>query len=109
MKLAWDIGRVDSHDGGYHRERSADPYHTARWTRLSKAFRADPANALCAECKRQGRITAAAVVDHIVPYPVCADFYDRSNLQALCEKCNHEKGQRDKKIIEQWRQANGGR
>ena len=53
MRLAWDAqSRVDKRDGTYQRERSADPYHTYRWTRLSKAFRAE--HPLCAECQRQG-------------------------------------------------------
>jgi len=44
------------------------------------------------------------VVDHITPYPICKDyFFDRSNLQALCDECNHEKGQRDKKLIQEWK------
>ena len=31
------------------------------------------------------------------------DFYDRTNLQALCDECNHLKGQRDKKKIQEWK------
>jgi len=102
-RLPWDAeSKVDSHDGRYHRERSADLYHTAQWTRLSAAFRAT--HPLCAECQRRGIIKAATVVDHITPYPICKDyFFDRSNLQALCDECNHEKGQRDKKLIQEWK------
>lgn len=103
MKLAWDHpDRVDTHDGRYHRERSDDLYHTTRWTRLSRRFRAT--HPLCAECQRQGRIVAATCVDHITPYPICRDyFFDESNLQALCDECNHLKGQRDKEKIEKWK------
>ncbi len=102
MKLRWDSpDRVDSHDGRYHRDRSADPYHTSRWTRISKTWRMS--HPLCAECRRKGIIKPADVVDHIIPWPVCQDFYDTSNLQSLCEDCNHEKGQRDKSIIAAWR------
>ena len=105
MKLAWDTkGRVDSHDGGYHRERSADLYHTARWTRLSRAWRSN--HPLCEECKRNGILKAGTCVDHITPYPVCKDFFDTSNLQTLCNECNNQKGQRDKAVIEAWRQSN---
>ena len=39
------------------------------------------------------------VVDHIVPVALCDDFWDRSNWQALCRKCNIEKGNKDKKLI----------
>ena len=104
MRLAWDAqSRVDKRDGTYQRERSADPYHTYRWTRLSRAFRAE--HPLCAECQRQGIVKAADVVDHIVPWPVCQDFYDRRNLQSLCEDCNRAKGNRDKRIIAEWRKT----
>ena len=104
-RLPWDApGKVDSHDEKYHRERSGDPYHSARWTRLSRAFRIE--HPLCAECQRKGIITSATCVDHIIPYPICAGyFFDRSNLQALCDKCNHEKGQRDKRVIQQWKKT----
>lgn len=103
--LAWDSKarkqKVES--GPYVRERSSDLYHTARWTKLSKAFRAS--HPLCAACAAKGVIKPAQVADHIVPYPVCGydGFFSESNLQALCEDCNHEKGQRDKKVIAEWR------
>lgn len=102
-KLAWDApGKIDSHDGKYHRERSDDLYHTMRWTRLSKAWRI--AHPLCAECQRHGIVKSATCVDHIVPWPICADyFFDRSNLQSLCDECNHLKGQADKKLIQEWK------
>ena len=48
MKLPWDHPSRTEKSDGYRRERSADPYHTARWTRLSRAFRAE--HPLCAEC-----------------------------------------------------------
>ena len=109
MKLAWDsANRVEVHDGDYHRKRSDDLYHTSRWTRLSRAFRKDPRNALCAECKRKGIVREAKVVDHVIPWPVCQDFFDVKNLQPLCEDCNREKGFRDKALIERWRQSHPG-
>lgn len=103
--LAWDSkARMQKvADGPYVRERSADLYHTARWTKLSKAFRAS--HPLCAECASKGIIKPAQVTDHIIPYPVCGKdgFFDTNNLQALCEECNHKKGQSDKMIIAHWR------
>ena len=59
---------------------------------------------LCEECKRKGIIKAAECVDHIDPWPICEDyFFDTRNLQALCNKCNIEKGNKDKKRIQEWR------
>ena len=102
MRLAWDSEKhKQAANGGYQRERSSEPYHSYRWTRLSKVFREQ--HPLCAECKRQGIITPAEVVDHIVPWPVCEDFFDVKNLQALCQAHNIEKGNKDKKLIAQWR------
>ena len=102
-RLPWDHpARQEKSDGHYIRERSADPYHTARWTRLSRAFRAG--HPLCAECGRKGIIKPATCVDHIEPWPICADrFYDITNLQALCDECNHLKGQKDKEKIQEWK------
>lgn len=84
-----------------NRPRSRDEYHTWRWTKLSRAFR--EAHPLCEECRRRGVITPAEVVDHIVPVEVCADFWDQSNWQSLCQKCNNEKGNRDKRLIQKAR------
>lgn len=50
-------------------------------------------------------VKAAEVTDHIVPWPVCQDFFDRSNLQSLCQTCNIAKGNRDKVVIAKWRQG----
>lgn len=105
--LPWDSKKVrDKSQSGYVRDRSADLYHTSRWTRLSKAFRAS--HPLCSSCSSRGIIKAAQVTDHITPYPVCGidGFFDESNLQALCEECNNEKGQRDKAVISRWRREN---
>ena len=105
MQLAWDSkDRKARVAGSYQRERSADPYHTSRWTKLSRTFRAE--HPLCVECLRNGTLTPSTCVDHIVPYPVCKDFYDRQNLQALCDRCNNIKGQRDKITIANWRKMN---
>lgn len=101
--LAWDSQRTrDRNEGKYVRERSGAPYNTNRWHRLAKAF--IESHPLCEECKRKGIIRAAECVDHIDPWPICKDyFFDRRNLQALCNNCNNLKGQRDKLKIQEWR------
>lgn len=68
--------------------------YTSRWRRLSKAFlRAHP---LCAECQRNGRTTAAEVVDHITPHRGDPElFWDRANWQPLCKKCHDTKTYRE--------------
>lgn len=81
--------------------RSDPRYHTAAWTRLSKAYR--QAHPLCEMCAKRGITTPSEVVDHIIPVALCDDFFDESNWQALCRKCNIEKGNRDKRLIKEGR------
>ena len=90
------------------REQPGAPYHTWRWTKLSRAIRAE--HPLCAECQRRGIIRPATCVDHITPWPICGEqgFFDRSNLQALCDDCNNQKGLRDKAKIQAWKRAHPG-
>lgn len=101
MKLAWDPQSRRGKSDGYVRRRSDEPYHSSRWTKLARAWKVE--HPLCEECKRKGIIKAAEVVDHIVPWPICEDFFDRSNLQSLCEDCNREKGYKDRPAIERWK------
>ena len=90
------------------REQPGAPYHTWRWTKLSRAIRTE--HPLCAECQRRGIIRPATCVDHITPWPICGEqgFFDRSNLQALCDDCNNQKGLRDKAKIQAWKRAHPG-
>lgn len=80
----------------YERSRSDDRYHSWRWTKESRAFR--ESHPLCEECLKKGLYVPSEVVDHIIPIAI-HDFWDESNWQALCSKCNAAKGNRDKKII----------
>lgn len=90
-------GASKSRTGGYSRARSDDRYHTARWTRESKAFR--ESHPLCEMCLEKGALVPSEVVDHVIPIAICADFWDQDNWQALCKKCNIAKGNKDKKVI----------
>ena len=103
MKLAWDSKyRVEKHDGSYQREESDPRYHTTRWAKLSRRWRL--MHPLCAECARKGLIREAQCVDHIIPAPICEDFFDEGNLQSLCNECNMLKGIQDRKTIAKHRQ-----
>ena len=64
-------------------------YNNSRWRRLRKQFLLE--HPLCEECKKQGAVTAATVVDHIKPHQGDERlFWDESNWQALC-KHHHDK------------------
>ncbi|OAV64190.1 HNH endonuclease [Bacteroidales bacterium Barb6XT] len=83
---------------GYVREKSRSEYQTYRWHKASRLFREE--HPLCAECFRKGIITASKVTDHIIPVPVCDDFWDSGNWQALCESCHNKKAGKDKKTVQ---------
>ncbi len=63
--------------------------YDAKWQAARKRFL--QLHPLCAECKKNGRITPATVVDHVIPHrgnkPL---FWDENNWQPLC-KCCHDK------------------
>lgn len=83
------------------RKRSANEYHTSRWTKESKAFRYKK---ICFYCKEKGIVTEAQCTDHKVPPEVYGDFWDKSNWVPSCTKCNNEKGlTTDKKLIQEHR------
>ena len=74
---------------------SAQRGYGSAWQKARAAFlRGNP---LCAFCRREGRLTAASVVDHVIPHKGDMDlFWDSGNWQSLC-KPHHD---RDKKLIE---------
>ena len=61
-----------------------------RYQKARKRFLAsDP---LCAECLRQGIVTASAEVDHIAPAHGSSKlFWDLTNWQGLCCSCHKTK------------------
>ena len=61
--------------------------HSRNWTQASKRYRAK--HPLCVMCERRGKITLAAVVDHILPRHTHPHlFWDEDNWQALCMGCH---------------------
>ena len=66
------------------RGRADERGYTHRWRRYRAAFL--HAHPLCAECQRQGRTTAARVVDHVRPHRGDQQlFWDPANHEALCD------------------------
>jgi 5-methylcytosine-specific restriction enzyme A len=62
------------------------------WQKLREAYLRD--NPYCVQCMSDGVITAARVVDHIVPLRQGGSS-DAGNLQALCDRCHNRKRQRE--------------
>jgi len=46
---------------------------------------------LCRKCRTIGKLTAASVVDHIIPREAGGPDYDQENLQSLCKPCHDGK------------------
>lgn len=61
--------------------------YNARWRKARLAHLSiEP---FCRLCKSQGRIVAAAVVDHIVAHRGDEElFWDPDNWQSLCKRCH---------------------
>ena len=68
--------------------------YDSRWNKARLGFlRKHP---LCAERERNGRVTAANEVDHIVPHlGDMAAFWVRENWQPLCKSCHSAKTARE--------------
>lgn len=64
--------------------------YDARWRKARALFLRQ--NPLCAECRRNGALTPATVVDHIIPHRGdAALFWDQQNWQPLCAACHNGK------------------
>ena len=56
------------------------------------------AHPLCVYCERDDRVTAASVVDHVIPHRGDMTlFWDRTNWQSLCKHCHDSHKQRFEK------------
>lgn len=72
-----------------HRHSLHPGYNTAAWQRLRDEVKA--AHPYCARCPN-----LTEVADHIVPaWAAPHRFYDRTNLQGLCQSCNRTKATED--------------
>jgi 5-methylcytosine-specific restriction protein A len=75
------------------RPSAAKRGYNTRWQKARQTFLAR--NALCAICKSRGKVSAATVVDHIVPHRGDTKrFWDKNNWQPLCTRCHNAKTRR---------------
>ena len=68
---------------------AAEFYHSQEWKRLRQDYLIE--HPFCVECRKNGKLTKATVVDHIVPIRQGGPALDESNLQALCASCHGSK------------------
>ena len=64
-------------------------YHSREWKRKRSQFLLE--HPFCEECRKNGRLTKATLVDHIVPIRQGGSLLDDGNLQALCSSCHSRK------------------
>ncbi len=68
---------------------NASFYSSKRWKSLRNFFiQKFP---ICAQCKRNGELNNAQVVDHVVPIRLGGSPIDQKNLQSLCNPCHNKK------------------
>jgi 5-methylcytosine-specific restriction protein A len=70
----------------YQRDPETRKRYGRAWKRIRDRYIA--AHPLCEECKRQGKLTPAAEVHHILPL-ARGGTHDESNLMALCTPFPH--------------------
>lgn len=64
--------------------------YNSKWRVERKRFLSR--NPLCAECLKENKLTAATVVDHIIPHRGDQElFWDRRNWQPMCKSCHDKK------------------
>ena len=89
MNTSWRKDKRSSHERGY----------TSSWQRAREGFLMS--HPLCVMCEQQGRLTAATVVDHVVPHKGdSAVFWDTGNWQSLCTNHHNSHKQRIERELE---------
>lgn len=80
------------HEG--YRHHNTKFYQSTAWRKLRAVkLKQSP---MCEQCERNGRITPAQMVDHIVPINKGGASLDIENLQSLCNACHNRKSAKDK-------------
>lgn len=84
------VARIDGRLADAHRASARERGYTSAWEKARAAFLAK--HPTCAECQRQGIVTVATVVDHIIPHRGDKKlFWDSENWQSLCATCHNQK------------------
>ena len=64
--------------------------YTYEWQQATKRFL--NGHPLCAHCHAKGRVSAATVVDHVVPHRGDeSKFWNEQNWQPMCKPCHDRK------------------
>lgn len=78
----------------YGQHDNSSFYQSKQWRALRNWYIKQ--NALCEQCNRENKITAAECVDHIKPISLWyAGRLAESNIQSLCNSCHAKKSARE--------------
>jgi len=98
-KIITSTGFCSDHTDTYgkeydrHRGSSNERGYDSKWRRARLVYLA--ANPLCVQCRCDGVVHPASVIDHIVPHRGDRElFNDQSNWQSLCKRHHDEKTRR---------------
>lgn len=82
--------QTDKEYNKYQRDEfSRNFYNTPRWREIRKLkLTTTP---FCEECRKNGTIIKATMVDHITPIKQGGNAFDLDNLQSLCWSCHSRK------------------
>ncbi|MDP9666317.1 UNVERIFIED_ORG: 5-methylcytosine-specific restriction endonuclease McrA [Pseudomonas cremoricolorata] len=73
---SWRCGKTSSQRG-----------YDYRWQKARERYLEE--HPLCVYCEKNGRTTAARIVDHVVPHRGdMVLFWDQANWQSLCKPCH---------------------
>lgn len=62
--------------------------------KLPNSLKKELYNGICQECKKEFDISQLQL-DHIIPVKIGGHFFNKDNLQLLCNKCHHNKTAND--------------
>ncbi len=85
-------GRRRTFAAAVSQNRAGDPfYSSARWRALRRAVLIRD-GWQCVQCGREGRLSAANEVDHVLPRDAQPELeWEMQNLQSLCKPCHSAK------------------
>lgn len=79
-----------------NRDKTITALYGAMWRKARAHFLRSHPLCMCAECKSEGLIVSATVVDHVIPHRGDVRlFWDQTNWQSLTKPCHDRKTARE--------------